>query len=187
MSQNDLELSLTPATECEPIKKRNIHILSNEKVEILPISSTGFQTELNEVGCSGSQPAIMTTSNQPQQPQNQPEIIIAQYYDVGNMRYFVIPQHNSDLTNNNLIHRSIAMSGDATIDGRDNIDSIIDSTQIHHDSLSENMFKRIQETNDENTIEIPMNENTHVRVLDFNCVHNQFEKSEDENKAISHI
>lgn len=72
-----------------------IQVLSDEKVEIIPKSALGFQNNLNEVVNSSSEQTMGEQCSQPEQPPIQMHVILAQYYDVGNTRFFIIPQQQA--------------------------------------------------------------------------------------------
>lgn len=74
------------------LEKEKPQLLSIEKVEIIPKSAIQFGTKQNQVPNSDSKEALIPISHQHiQQPQQQSQIILAQYFDMGNCRYFVIP------------------------------------------------------------------------------------------------
>lgn len=77
------------------LNKSNTSACTLEKKEI----QIHFQNQLNEIANSGSKPATISQQNmQFQQPKKQLQIILAQYYDVGNLRIFVIPQHQAAIS-----------------------------------------------------------------------------------------
>lgn len=89
----DLNGNHTSAHEPDITK---IQILSDEKVDLIPRSAFEFRCKLNKADDLGSDPIMIEQNNtQLQQPQNQFQLIVAQYYDIGNTRLFVIPQQHA--------------------------------------------------------------------------------------------